>query len=63
MCRICGQTPCDYRCPNAEEQKPVLNCDECKKPIYIGEYYYADNGWFTCEECNSKKKKLATGGI
>lgn len=59
MCEICGQKPCHSRCPNAPEEKPVLHCDECKKDIFAGEYYYTDNGWNICEECNDKRRKLA----
>ena len=40
MCEMCRQTPCHSACPNAEEEKPVLYCDECKKPIYAGDTYY-----------------------
>ena len=59
MCDICRQTPCHSACPNAEEEKPVLYCDECKKPIYAGDTYYTDNGWDICEECNRKHKRIA----
>lgn len=59
MCEICGRKPCHSRCPNAPEEKPVLHCDECKKPIFAGEYYYSDNGWNICEECNDKRRRLA----
>lgn len=59
MCQLCRQYPCHSACPNAPEEQPVLQCDECKKGIYAGEYYYADNGWYTCEKCNDKKRKLA----
>lgn len=59
MCEICGQKPCHSRCPNAPEEKPVLHCDECKKDIFAGEYYYTDNGWNICEECNDKRRRLA----
>ena len=33
-------TPCDSRCPNAEEPKPVHECIWCKEPIFEGEEYY-----------------------
>ena len=29
MCSLCLKTPCDSRCPNAPEPKPVVNCKEC----------------------------------
>ena len=59
MCEMCRQTPCHSACPNAEEEKPVLYCDECKKPIYAGDTYYTDMDWNICEKCNDKHRRIA----
>lgn len=37
MCSLCLKTPCDSRCPNAPEPKPVVNCKECGVGIFEGE--------------------------
>ena len=38
MCEICGQNPCNPRCPNySVTGYPV--CEICKNPIQIGEEY------------------------
>lgn len=29
MCSICLKNPCDSRCPNAPESKPIEICSEC----------------------------------
>ena len=39
MCSICGQWPCDERCPN-KALKVVDYCVVCNEPIYEGDEYY-----------------------
>ena len=39
MCSICLRNPCDSRCPNAPEPKPVEICSECGEGIYEGDEY------------------------
>lgn len=40
MCSLCRKQPCDSRCPNAVEEKPVLTCGVCKEGIYEGDKYF-----------------------
>ena len=39
MCAICRKSPCDSRCPNAEEPRAVHTCRRCEEPIYEGDDY------------------------
>ena len=52
MCDICGQTPCNTRCPNAEI-KIIGNCAYCTDEIESENVSYTDNigNMFCCEEC------------
>lgn len=54
MCDICGQTPCDHRCPNAPEPTPVYTCAWCGEPILDGECYYALRGREYHSDCLKK---------
>lgn len=51
MCDLCLQNPCDTRCPNAEEPKPVFICSGCGHDIYDGEDYYDVMGEQFCQKC------------
>lgn len=51
MCAICLQSPCHPRCPNAEPDKPVLYCDQCKEPIYVEDDYYHIDFQNLCLDC------------
>lgn len=51
MCEICRHTPCDSRCPNAEEPKPVHTCEWCKEPIYSGDKYMDTSEGPVCKDC------------
>ncbi len=51
MCSVCMMTPCDSRCPNAEEAKPVHECIWCKEPIFEGDEYYDSPVGPVCKEC------------
>lgn len=51
MCSICMKNPCDPRCPNASEQKPVCECALCGYGIYTGQKYYDGADGFVCEDC------------
>lgn len=49
--------PCIYNyskdcdaCDRCEKQ-PVLNCDQCDKPIYKDEIYFEIDNEVYCEEC------------
>lgn len=47
MCSICLQVPCHPACPNAPEQKPVMQCSKCGDALYVGEKHYEG----ICERC------------
>ena len=51
MCEVCGKYPCDPRCPNAPEPKPVLECDSGGEGIFEGDEYFDDNGKAICMDC------------
>lgn len=51
MCSLCLKTPCDSRCPNAPEPKPVVNCKECGVGIFEGERFYDSEKGSICEDC------------
>lgn len=53
MCEICRKIPCDPRCPNAEQPKPVCQCDVCGGDLYVGDEYYEDarDGAKICRDC------------
>ena len=50
MCAICHQTPCNYRCPNAEDRATVV-CEHCGTKLYPGEDAYDIEGAVICDEC------------
>lgn len=54
MCSLCLKTPCDSRCPNAPEPKPVVNCKECGVGIFEGERFYDSEKGPICEDCMRK---------
>ena len=39
MCRICGKTPCDCRCPNDSPPETNFFCEWCGYGILPGETY------------------------
>jgi len=49
MCMVCRQYPCDSRCPNAPEEKPLLICKQCGAELYQGDKHFRG----ICEECLS----------
>lgn len=55
MCDYCRQTPCDYRCPNAEEPKSSIKekCCNCSDYIDDDYTYWIDNEYnkFCSREC------------
>lgn len=55
MCEICMKTPCDSRCPNAPEPKPVAICSECREGIYEGDKYFDGPDGPVCEACMEDK--------
>lgn len=58
MCDICGQHPCNSRCPNADDGTPVLVCSDCGTEIYEEEEYYHIDGKNMCEECFEEYAKM-----
>ena len=56
MCEICRKTPCDSRCPNAE-QPMTIECTECGGDIYLNEEYWDFGNEFgitMCEDCKDR---------
>lgn len=52
MCSMCLQTPCNPRCPNADEPKAIHTCGICKEGIFAGmKFYTTYDGKNICEEC------------
>lgn len=51
MCSMCLQYPCDSRCPNTTEQKPVYKCCVCGYGIFSGDKYYDGPEGYMCEDC------------
>lgn len=51
MCSICKKYPCDSRCPNAEEEKPVMVCSECRADIFKGDKYFETPSGPVCMDC------------
>lgn len=51
MCSICLTSPCDYRCPNADEISYENYCTKCGKGIDHGDYYLDSRGGVICESC------------
>ena len=51
MCDYCRQTTCPPRCPNADEQQPIIICEECGEKIFENESYYKFDGQNLCEDC------------
>lgn len=51
MCEICLKTPCDSRCPNAEEPEAKAICDICGYKIFDWEDYYFHDDKTICTEC------------
>ena len=53
MCALCRKNPCDSRCPNAPEPKPVTICMSCGEGIYPGGRYLDLPEGEICESCVS----------
>lgn len=51
MCEVCWHTPCDSRCPNADEPPVIHNCIHCGIKISEGDTYYDIDGEPWCEDC------------
>lgn len=51
MCSICFKNPCDSRCPNALELKPIIKCTKCRNGIYGGDEYFDSCDGPICREC------------
>lgn len=51
MCSECRQTPCDFRCPNADEPKPRFFCDECGGGIYVWDSALRYGEVTLCTDC------------
>lgn len=37
MCEYCRSSPCDFRCPNADEPQALYECPICEDGIFVGE--------------------------
>lgn len=59
MCNICLQSPCDSRCPCAEQPKSVFVCSGCGQTIYEGDDYWDIFGEQFCEECIHNARNTA----
>lgn len=55
MYSICLKNPCDSRCPNAPESKPIEICSECGEGIYEGDEYFDSFSGPICKECMEDK--------
>ena len=51
MCDVCGSYPCHPRCPNADEEQPVVFCVKCGEEIYENDSYYRIDNLDLCEDC------------
>ncbi len=51
MCALCGQCPCNSRCPNAPDPTTVAICEFCKESIYEGEDMVELDGRYYHDEC------------
>lgn len=51
MCDICHRTPCDPRCPNAEDAATVYDCEYCGEPIRVGDLYREYDGKYYHDDC------------
>ena len=58
MCKECGSYPCVSGCPNAEEEKALLECSKCGCDIREGDEYYHIDNLDMCEECFSEYAEL-----
>ena len=60
MCSICGQTPCEARCPNYTPKKAKHYCSICEEGILDGEEYIEnDDGDYAHWECVDYARDLA----
>ena len=59
MCDICLSIPCDPRCPNAPEPKPVYVCSGCGELIRDGDDYWDIMGEQWCEGCVDDARRVA----
>lgn len=51
MCALCMKSPCDSRCPNAEEPQGKHTCIRCGEPIFENDRYYESMEGAICYEC------------
>ena len=59
MCNVCLQSPCDPRCPGAEEPKVYTHCEICGGEIYEGDEFYDVLDFKVCEACMHDSRKYA----
>ena len=58
-CDICLKSPCDPRCPNAPDPKPVFVCSGCGEDILDGDDYWDILGEQFCESCIHDSRRTA----
>lgn len=59
MCDVCGQFPCNSRCPNADDPRAVFVCSGCNHDIYEGEDYWDVLGEQFCQQCMDDAWRVA----
>ena len=61
MCDVCGSYPCHPRCPNADEEQPVICCVKCGEEIYENDSYYRIDDLDLCGDCFGEDVKNKFG--
>ena len=51
ICDVCMKSPCDPRCPNAPDPKPVFICSGCGDDILDGDKVWHILGEQFCKDC------------
>lgn len=53
ICKVCGYSICNSRCPNAPEPKVLGKCEQCEEELREDYEYYTDNNdnKFCSEDC------------
>lgn len=59
MCDVCLKSPCDPRCPNAQDPPAVHVCSGCGRDILDGDKFYRVMGEPFCEECIEDSEEIA----
>ena len=57
MCAQCRQTPCDPRCPNAEEPEPAFICGWGGEKVWDNLAYDMEGGILVCRDCVEKRAR------